>query len=108
MITAQDIANMKADAGVIISDDDVSIVIRRDGQNIDAQTVRLVVPKKEKMKARRSDAGKEMNVDVLVLGDVTLDIMMGDKFVHQDQLYEIIWVSIEQDAFISAEATIHG
>ena len=60
------------------------------------------------LRARRSEAGKEMNVDVIVMGATTLDIMMGDRFVHAGLLYEIIWVSIEQDAFISAEATIHG
>lgn len=108
MIDSHDIANVKADAASIIADDPVSITIRRNNQNLAAQTVRLIIPKKEKMRARRSEAGKEMNVDVIVMGATTLDIMMGDRFVHAGLLYEIIWVSIEQDAFISAEATIHG
>lgn len=108
MIDSHDIDSMEADAATIIADDDVSIVIRRDGANLDAQTMRIVIPKKEKMKARRSEAGIEMNADVIVLGAATSDVMMGDKFIYAGLLYEVIWVSVEQDAFISAEAMIHG
>jgi len=108
MIDSHDLANMQDDIAALIADDSVSITIRRDGQNLTAQTVRLVPPGRSDPRVARSDGAKETVADVLVLGPVTLDIKKGDKFIYQGLLHEVIFVEPGQDISIEAEAVIRG
>ncbi len=108
MIDSHDITSMQADIDSVIADDAVSITIRRDSQNLSAQTVRLVKPGPSNPRQMRSDAGKEVAADIIVLGDLTLDIKKGDKFIYQSLLHEVIWIDPGQDIAIEAEAVIRG
>lgn len=78
-----------------IGDDPTSIVIMRGDSDLDAQVVRLLVPRRQPREAG-SAGGEEATADLIVLGTSTLNVQRGDRFFASSQLYEVIYVAPEQ------------
>ena len=78
-----------------IGDDPTSISIMRGDNDLDAQTVRLLVPRRQPREGG-SAGGEEATADLMVLGTSSLDIQRGDRFFANSQLYEVIYVAPEQ------------
>ena len=78
-----------------IADDPTSIVIMRGDADLDAQTVRLLLPRRQPREAG-SAGGEEATADLVVLGTSSLDVQRGDRFFASSELYEVIYVAPEQ------------
>ncbi len=104
MLSDLDRSRMQADLQAIRDDRAVSIVIRRNGANRAAQTVRLA--RAGMASTNLSDSGgvqSSLN-RVTVLGDTTLDIQPGDKFTVNGTLYQVTAIHPHRDAATLAEA----
>lgn len=80
----------------------VDIVIRRQGDDLAAQTVRIA-----RMGGAAQLVGGEAEaseIRVIVLGDRNFDVSPGDKFTHGGELYEVDAVRPNRLAAVEAEA----
>lgn len=113
MLSSDDLTRMKATNVAIIGDRDTSIVIMRGDDDLDAQTVRLV-DLGNRPQERLTVGGDVVNISLLVVGETDLDIQRGDTFwvgtepfgEAGDQLYEVIFVRIDQEVKVVAEAKV--
>lgn len=106
LLTSADIASMQADLLSVRADRAESIVIRRDGSALSAQTVRIA---RQGGNATRADGGntEQFSQRVVVLGAVTLDIQTGDRFNDTaGRLYEVDFVRPNRSAATMAEARV--
>ena len=78
-----------------IADDPTSIVILRGDDDLDAQTVRLMVPSIQPGESG-SVGGEQATGQVTVLGTSTFDVQRGDRFLVGSELYEVIYVAPAQ------------
>ena len=78
-----------------IADDPTSIAIMRGGADLDAQTVRLMVPRIQPGEAG-SVGGEQATGQVVVLGTSTFDVQRADRFLVGSELYEVIYVAPAQ------------
>jgi hypothetical protein len=105
MLNADDIVQMKADLLAVRDDRPASIVIRRGDDELDAQTVRMA--RSSRGRGFQSEGAEEKRGDVVVMGDVDLDIQVGDRFtVSGVGLLRVVFVRPNQDAAVTAEAVI--
>lgn len=105
MLSESDWARMRADLADIVADNSRSIALRRAGQTLPAQTVRVV----RSGSATRNEGGEaEASVaSVLVAGDADLDIQPDDLF-HDEHgaLYRVVLVRPTRRGGVQAEARI--
>lgn len=106
MLTAADIAKMQADVSQVIGDNSAIITIRRGGDELTAQTVRV-----ERSGAGRSTQRDGANSDqtesrISIVGDTALDIAIEDRFNVGDFLYEVTAVRPNAQIGVQAEAVI--
>lgn len=78
-----------------IADDPTSIAIMRGGSDLSAQTVRLLLPRRQPREAG-SAGGEEATADLMVLGTSSFDVQRSDRFFVNSELYEVIYVAPEQ------------
>jgi len=78
-----------------IADDPTSIVIMRGDADLSAQTVRLLLPRRQSREAG-SAGGEEAMADLIVLGTASFDVQRSDRFFVNSELYEVIYVAPEQ------------
>ena len=106
LLTAADIARMKLDLAEVVADNDVSITIRRGATTLSAQTVR--VERQGRAKAQKGDtpSSEESRADIVVLGDVTLDIQKDDRFTLSGAKYRVLFVRPNVLIGIQAEAEL--
>ena len=93
VMNAADLIGPRNDMLTYIANDPASIVIRRDGANLAAQTVRIepISSPGEAQSANITVA----NAAVRVVGGITLDIRRGDRFfvVGNKTMYTVTMVS---------------
>lgn len=78
-----------------IADDPTSITLIRAGVAQDAQTVRLLVPRRLPSEGA-SPGGEQAEADLIVLGTSSLNIQRGDRFAVSSEWYEVVYVAPEQ------------
>ncbi len=106
MLTAADIARMKADATQVLGDNEVSITIRRCNATLSPQDVRI------ERRGGRSATNKdgqdvsETRSGVIILGTENLDIAIDDRFTANGRLYRVTHVRMNEMAGRMAEADI--
>lgn len=104
VLTASDITAMRADIARVIDDNSTSLVFRRGGTSLSAQTVRI---------ESKSGPGGTILIDgalvqrrgvCVVIGDSSLDIQVEDRFTYQGELYRISQVDPNRQICTQAEA----
>jgi hypothetical protein len=103
MLNSDDWTQMASDLVDIRDDNVVSVVLRRGSSSLDAQSVR-VARSGARGGARSSEGAEEQRGQVLVAGDTSLDIEVGDRFTYGGILYRVTFVRPNQRAGIMAEA----
>lgn len=100
-----DWVRMAADLLTVRDDNAVTVSIRRGSSTLSAQTVRIA---RAGTIAQRSDSGglEQSSGRVVVMGDVALDIALGDRFNVGDGLYEVDFVRPNRRAATVAEARL--
>jgi hypothetical protein len=106
MLSSKDMAQMQADLLAVRNDRAVDIVIRRNGSNLPAQTVRIA--RAGMAGSNLADAGAVQGTvtGAVVLGAVSLDIKPGDRFTVNSMLYEVVAIHPNRDASTQAEAKV--
>lgn len=106
IVTAYDLAEMEADIDEIINDRPESIIIRRGGASLAAQTVRIERTGGQGQN-QSGQAGEESRGKVVVLGKKTLNVQTGDTFNDSSGvLYQITLVRPNRQVCIQAEAEV--
>lgn len=105
LLTDADRAAMRADLLAVRDDNSVSIVLRRGATTLSTQTVRIA---KMQSQSHRKGADGIVHSEqrVVVVGDVTLDIQLDDRFTVDGDLYEVDFVRPNRVAAIVAEARV--
>lgn len=98
--------DMAADLAELHAENPTSIVIRRAGAKLTAQTVRIA--RMGQAQGRTEDAGglQASMGSVVVCGAPELDIETGDRFTVEKTVYEVILVRVNHRAGKQAEARI--
>lgn len=105
MISADDLAQMQSDFGDVRADNDVSLVIRRDGTTLPAQTVRIA-RSGGRGSFRSGQASEETRGQVIVAGEPSLDVQVGDRFTYSGVLYRVTFVRPNRTVDTVAEAEV--
>jgi hypothetical protein len=88
MLDADDLAQMQADVLEVISDHEQSIVIDRGGVILPAQDVRIE-RRGSAVKHMVGQQTEEVRASIIVVGGVTLDIQVGDRFNALGSVFEV-------------------
>lgn len=104
-MTAADWLRMTADLQAVRDDNAVTVELRRGGDTLDGQTVRIA---RAGTIAQRSDTGglEQSSGRVVVMGGPDLDIALGDRFNVAGDLYEVDFVRPNRRAMVVAEARL--
>ena len=105
MLTEADLAQMLTDAAEVVDDNDTSITIRRGGNELDAQSVRLAGAGRAATR-RDSEGGQEARGTVIICGSTSLDIDVDDRFTVSGVLYRVTYVRPSRLFGIIAEAQV--
>ena len=108
MLTAADIAQMKADVAEVIGDNEVSIIIRRGSSTLPAQTVRIERQGQAKSVKGDTMSSEETKADIVVVGEEGLDIQKDDRFTHAGVFYRVLFRRPNELIGVQAEAEITG
>lgn len=101
MMGTGDWAAMRSDLQDVVADNSVSITLRRGATTLAAQTVRIA---RTRVSNIRNSPGAQQSVGpVVVVGDTTLDIQVGDRFTVANVLYEVEFVRPNRRAMTAAE-----
>ena len=109
MLTLADIARMKADISAVMGDNEASITIRRDvggsTTTLDPQTVRI---ERTRSRARQlnGDKSEEARTQIVVEGDIDLDIQKDDRFTYNGDLYRVSFRRPNTQIDVQAEAEL--
>lgn len=82
------VAQIQAGFAAVLADNAVSVVIRRGGVSLAAQTVRIA-PGGTMPQTQDTGSLQAVNRGVVIAGAPTLDIQPQDRFTHGGQLYEV-------------------
>lgn len=104
MINGDDLTRMRADALALRGDNPVSVVIRRGGASLAAQTVRVARAGLGTGMRRDSAGAEQAVVRVIVMGDTSFDVQPRDRFTAGGILYEVTAVRPNRTAAVVAEA----
>jgi hypothetical protein len=105
LLSAADIASMKADVELVIASNPTSVELRREEITLEAQTV-LIARRKAITKTTNSEVGEETRGGILILGDIDLDIQREDRFNVNGSLYRVTSVRPEYQICVQAEAEV--
>lgn len=95
------------DASAIITDNPLSALLRRDSSTLDAQTIRIELMGASKAYIAQSDAAKQSEAVVFILGAADLDIAIGDRFNDADgNLIEVVFIYPNRLAATMAEGVV--
>ena len=78
-----------------INDDPTSVVLIRGGVSQNAQTVRLLVPRRQPGEGG-SAGGEQAEADLILLGTSAFDVQRADRFTVSSEWYEVVYVAPEQ------------
>lgn len=106
MLTAADFARQQADMAEIIGDNETSIVIRRGTTTLAAQTVRIERAGRALGRRVQSGQAEETRGNIIVGGEVGLDIQKDDRFTYNEQLYRVTFVRPNTQMGVQAEAEL--
>jgi hypothetical protein len=101
MLTDSDRAQMAGDLLEVREDNPASLAIRRGESSLLAQSVRIA--RLSGGGQRQSLGGKESRAGVVVLGAVSLDIQVGDRFTYGGILYRVNFIRPNRTAATMAE-----
>lgn len=105
MLDAADFTQMQANLLEIIGDHSDSITIRRGETTIAAQSVRI-----ERTggtgNLKDSDFSEERQGSIVVVGGISLDIQIGDRFTVSNQLFRVTFVRSNAQIGKQAEAEL--
>ena len=104
MLTAADIARMKADVAEVIGDNEVSIIIRRGSSTLPAQTVRIERQGQAKSVKGDTMSSEETKADIVVIGEEGLDIQKDDRFSIGGVMYKVLFRRPNEMIGVQAEA----
>lgn len=106
MLTAADIAQMKADLAEVIGDNEVSIIIRRGTPTVTlpAQTVRVERQGRAKSMKGQTPGSEETTADIVVIGEEGLDIQKDDRFSIDGVHYRVLFRRPNELIGVQAEA----
>lgn len=109
MLNPSDLTRMAADLAEIVSDNPVTITIRR-GQRpavtLPPQTVRIETGRRGRSQRWQGQESEESRGTIVVVGDKTLDIQKDDTFTVNGQLHRVLFVSPNEQMGIQAEAEL--
>ena len=77
-----------------IADDPTSVVLIRGGASQAAQSVRLLVPRRDAREGG-SPGGEQAEMDLMLLGTSSFDVQRGDRFSVNSEWYEVVYVAPE-------------
>ncbi len=105
MLSSADLTQMRNDVLDMMSDHDVSVIIRRGATTLAAQTVRL---ERLKRATTEPDSGRaeEAVASVTIVGSTSLDIERGDRFNAFGYVYEVTAIRPNTQIGVMAEAVI--
>lgn len=83
------VAQIQAGFAAVLADNAVSVVIRRGGVSLAAQTVRIAPGSNAAPHTQDTGSLQAVNRGVVIAGAPTLDIQPQDRFTHSGLLYEI-------------------
>jgi hypothetical protein len=106
LISSDDLTQMRSDLVDVRGDREVNVTIRRGNSPLATQPVRIARMGSGQGQEKDSEAGQETRGRVVVLGGVTLDIEVGDRFNAYGDLYRVIFVRPNRDTAVMAEAEI--
>jgi hypothetical protein len=102
MIDDDDRAQMRADLLSMRDDNETMITIRRGALTLPQQAVR--VARLSAGSQRQSQGAKEKRAQVVVVGDMTLDIQVDDRFTINGIVYRVTFMRPNRTAATMAEA----
>lgn len=102
MLSADDWSQMEDDLLAVRDDNAVSMIFRRGSSSLAAQSVR-VARTGGRGGRRSSDGATEQRAQVIVAGDVDLDIQVDDRFTYEGVLYRVAFVRPNVRAAVVAE-----
>lgn len=102
MLSLDDLTQMQADLAAVRGDNEVQIVIRRGQTTLAAQRVRVA---RMSPGAKRDDAAvREARGQVVLMGGLTLDVQLDDRFTLSGVLYRVSFVRPNRTVAVMAEA----
>lgn len=104
MLTAADLARMRADLAEIVADRSVSVILRRGATTLPAQTVRVERANSRYSRLQNSASSEETRMDIVIVGSTTLDVQKDDRFTVDGVAYRVTSVRPNGMAGIQAEA----
>jgi len=107
MLDATDFAQMQANLLEIIGDHSDSITLRRGETTIAAQSVRIERTSGTG-RLKNSEFSKERQGSIVVVGAITLDIKIDDRFTVSNQLFRVTFVRSNEQIGTQAEAELVG
>jgi hypothetical protein len=102
MIGINDRSQMQSDLNEVRGDREESVALRRGANTLAEQSVRIARVRQ----GLRSSSGQggERRADVILLGDVTFDAQVDDRFTSAGVLYRVSFIRPNTDAAVIAEA----
>jgi len=106
MLNSGDFDQMQADLAEIIEDNSASIVLRRGSTTIPAQTVRIEQIGRQRSRRLENNSAEESRTQIIVAGDITLDIQKDDTFTLNGQLLRVAFIRPNTQMGVQAEAEL--
>ncbi len=104
VLTAGDITAMRADIARVIDDNPTSLVLRRGGTSLSAQTVRVESKGGPGGTILINGSLVQRRGMCVVIGSPNLNIAVEDRFTYQGELYRINQVDPNRQICTQAEA----
>lgn len=98
-------AKIEKDMRKIRAENEVSIVLRRAGAALTAQSMRVEITGTRGFQVQ-SDAAREARQAVVVLGEKDMDIKREDRFTINGLVYRVVFIQPNRQACTLAEAVL--
>ncbi len=96
---AQAVEDMRA----IRAENEVSVALRRDATTLAAQSMRIEYAGARGMRLQ-SDAARAANQAVVILGEPTMNVVIGDRLTYGGVLFQVVFVQPNRLACTMVEA----
>lgn len=98
-----DWTTIEKDIRKIRQEDEVTLALRRGSSSVSAQAMRIVHAGGRAWKLQ-SDAARQAQQAMFILGEKDMDIEVGDRLNYFDLLVEVVFIQPNRQAFTIAEA----
>ncbi len=102
LLTPADITQIIGDLAAVRQDNETLIAIRRGDTTLPPQPVRIT--RMGAAQQKDTTGAQEARQRVLVLGSLTFDVAVGDRFNTATELYQVIFIRPNRLAAVIAEA----